>query len=92
MRTFSSTIIALIVLLTVTRVTSHTVYSVNSQLTLSRNTATIAAYVMIWANCTDVGDILRIVNATSPLPDYPASNVVVWCEFEPRVIAISWRR
>ncbi|AKG38943.1 MAG: hypothetical protein ACP5II_07685 [Infirmifilum sp.] len=92
MRTLSAAIIAIVVLLTLTRVSSHEVKTLTYNFIQARNTATIAAYVMLYASCDDVDEIMRSVNATAPLPDYPVGNIIVWCGEEPRVISFSWKR
>ncbi len=91
MREIPAAVIALIVLLTLARVSSHRVYPLSVQIRNERNVATIAAYVMLNANCTDVTAYLREVNATDPLPDSATGYVAVWCGEELRVYSFSWR-
>ncbi|QOJ79684.1 hypothetical protein IG193_04315 [Infirmifilum lucidum] len=91
MREITAAVIALIVLLTLARVSSHRIYPLSLQIKNERNVATVAAYVMINVNCTDVRTYLREVNATDPLPDSATGYVAVWCGEELRVYAFSWR-
>ncbi|MEZ0345523.1 MAG: hypothetical protein ABWK01_03150 [Infirmifilum sp.] len=91
MRTISAAIMALILLLTLARTTSHKLYSISAQVVQERNLAVIAAYTMIYANCSDVSEVLKSLNATEPLPDYPSSSVIVWCGSEPKIITFTWR-
>lgn len=79
------------VLLTLARVSTHKLALPAEQLARSRNTAVVAAYVTLHANCTDVERVLLSVNATSPLPDTPTSVAVVWCGDQPREVPLSWR-
>lgn len=91
MREVQAAVIAVIVLLTLSKATTLILHPLSVQVKNARNVAAIAAYVMLHSNCSDVAEYLREVNATAPLPDATTGFVAVWCGEELRTYSFSWR-
>ncbi len=91
MRELAAAVMALVVLLTLARVSSLGFETLAMQVREERNLANIAAYVMLHANCSDAYDYLRRVNATQPVKNQPAKSVYVWCGNRLVEIPFTWR-
>ncbi|PLJ77632.1 hypothetical protein [Infirmifilum sp. SLHALR2] len=92
MREVQAAVVAVIVLLTLSKATTTLIlHPLSAQVKNARNAAVIAAYVMLHSNCSDVAEYLREVNATAPLPDAATGFVAVWCGEELRTYSFSWR-